>query len=424
MSDYILSVVIILLVVFIFILLRSRSSIKKNRSFDNTKVLNPTLIAEKQSEKREIKQKQKQKQLEQLPIKVNKIDVIPQELKYKNKLSLPSSTMPVISEVVTAFYPTIRDGDKLKIVFTPEMMEKFKNGTAKVMQTKDGTGYRSMAISAQGSPKILEHAKIIKEIDPALVLNASFQLASVVVAQQHMQQINQRLKQIKYQLDELKKLHMKDYLSHAQGNINYFEVRVIPHFRENGKFDDVIRNQGEDRFNKTIDILLNMLSLQKDSLNKLTNIKNGVFFGKLFGEEEFIKEAKRTLEEYNDIQEIINLYFKWLKEMYIPFLYACGYSEGEIQAVVFKISEFENENNNSHKAIHQRVTEWSDSFSVKAFRFKEKEYIEKSTKSVKAVLPAPLTNFKAPTIVDGVNKPLEMIVEYSDRQEMKTYLTV
>lgn len=312
--------------------------------------------------------KQQKQQLEHLPIKVNKVNIESKELERNKKLLLPRTALPFLSEVVTAFYPVIRDSDKLKVVFTPEMMQQFKKGTAKMMKTKDETGFRAMAVAATGKEKIKEHAKLIQEIDPALVLNASFQLASVVVAQQHMQQINRSLKQIKQQLDGIKNLHMKEYLFHAKGNIDYFEVRVIPHFQANGRIDPVIRNQAEDRFNKTMDMLPNMLSQQQDLSTKIDTIKGSVYFGKAFGEEKEVTDLKKILKEYAEFQEIIELYFKWINEMYVPFLSTCRYSDSEIVAVEKKVKEFEEANISCYKEIYQKIIRWTDLFKVKFFR--------------------------------------------------------
>lgn len=362
-------------------------------------------------------------ELDRLPIKVNKINNETNELEKKKKLlSLPSTTIPFISEVVTAFYPVIQDSQNFKVEFTSGMMEQLKNGTAKIMEAKDGTGYRGMAIAAEGKPVIKEHAKLIQNIDPALVLNASFQLASIVVAQQHMQQINQSLKYIKRQLDDIKKLHMNEYLFHAKGNIDYFEVRVIPHFQANGSFDWAIKNQAELRFNTTMDMLPSILSLQLDLLRKVESVKDSVYFGNIFVEEAEVTKLKQILNEYSEHQEIIDLYLKWLNEMYVPYLSVAGYSETEIRAVVSKIKVLEDKNILSYQKISQKINKWADSFKIKLFRINEKSYIEKSTCAVMAALPHPVTQSRTKPIIDGINQPLEIIVEYLDKNKINTYL--
>lgn len=422
MSDFSLFIFVIIIgfIIGLYILINFIFSARKKNSSENN-ILNPEKLL-KQRLKLDEELIEQSNNLQQLPIKVSKFDITPQELKNKKSISLPISTIPVLSEVITAFFPVVHDYDKLKIIFTPEMMKNFKNGTVRLMESNNKTGLRAMAVTSDGSHRILEHAKLIKHIDPALVMNASFQLASVVVAQQHMQQINQSLKQIKNRLSDIKKLHMNEYLFHARGNIDYFEVRIVPHFQSNGEFDPIIRNQAEDRFNKTMDILPNMLSLQNDESNKLDTIRKGVFFGSAFREEEFIKEAKKALEKFSDFQEIINLYFRWINEMYIPFLWACGYSDVEIKAVEARVRKFENENKGNHKAIHQKYNVWSDSFKVKIYRFNEDKYIQKNRNAVKAALPQPIDKVELPSINDGIKKPLELIVEYCDNNQMKTYL--
>ncbi len=361
--------------------------------------------------------------LEQLPIKVNKVKMDSKELKQNTKLALPVTAYPVINEVVQAFYPVIQDRDKLKVIFTPTMMEELKKGTAKLMDTKDGVGFRAMAVATEGRQKIMEHAKLVQEINPALILNASFQLASVIVAQQHMQHINQSLKQIKRQLEKLRDFHMKEYLFHAKGNIEYFELRVIPHFQAYGTFDFNMRIQAENRFNKTIDILPNILNKQQSLLGDIENVKTSVYFGKIFAEEEKeVKELKQILNDYSECQEIIDLYFKWVREMYIPFLITCGYSDIEIQAIEQRVKEFEVRNLNNYKGLHTKIKQWTDKFKVKLFRINEKKYLETSISAVKAALPKPISTFETKSIINNTNQPLEMIIEYLNNGEMNTYL--
>lgn len=409
------------IILIIAILSAFRFHINKNKSVvTNKPVINNLNIEEKHTK---VFCSHQVSLLEQLPIKVNKVEIDSKELKQNTKLALPLTAYPVLNEVVQAFYPVVQDHDKLKVIFTPTMMEEFKKGTAKLMDTKDGGGFRAIAVATEGKQKIKEHAKLVQEINPALVLNASFQLASVVVAQQHMQHINQSLKQIKRQLEEIRNFYMNEYLFHAKGNIEYFELRVIPHFQAYGTFDFNIRIQAENRFNKTIDILPNILNKQQFLLDEIENVKTSVYFGKIFAEEEkAVKKLKNTLGDYSRYQQIIDLYFKWIKEMYIPFLMTCGYSDIEIKAIEQRVKEFEIRNLNNHKEVHTKIKQWTGKFKVKLFRINEKKYLETSINAVKAALPKPISKFETKSLNTNTNQPLEMIIEYLNNGEINTYL--
>ncbi|MEH7309369.1 hypothetical protein [Neobacillus drentensis] len=411
------NIILILLLLAITLLVIKLQANKKKLSSRNPSSYNSNI---KIYNKYEIKQKQEV--LDQLPIIVDKVKIQKQELEKNKKLSLPNTAIPLISEVLTAFYPVIQDSEKLKVIFSPEMMGQIKDGTAKFMEAKDGTGFRAMAIATEGKPIIKEHAKLIQDIDPTILLNASFQIASVIVAQQHMQQINQSLKQIKQQLDDIKKFHMNEFLFHAKGNIDYFEVRVIPHFQASGSFDIAIRNQAEYRFNKTMDMLPNIMALQQDLMLKVDNIRDSVYFGKMIGEENEVTKLREILNDYSEHQRIINLYFKWINEMYIPFLRASGYSISEITAVENKVKSLEDANISCYEEIFNRVIRWTDSFKVKFFRINEEKYIEKATSTVRSALPTQIPQFRAAPILNGIDQPLEMIVEYIDNNQFNTYL--
>lgn len=419
-NSIILLTVLILLCIGVLLLFIQLLSAKKKQSVEAKLTTNDTSLEEKLVAK--YAKQQYFQSLEQLPIKVNKVNLDPKGLKPHKKLPLPDTAIPCLSEVVTAFYPVIRDGEMLKVVFKPEMMEQLKNGTAKMMEAKDGIGFRAMAVAAEGKQTIMEHAKLIKEIDPTLLFNASFQLASVVVAQQHMQQINQSLKQIKLQLEDIKNFQLDEYLFHAKGNIEYFEVRVIPHYKANGAIiDSSLRNRAEGRFDQTINMLPHMLEKQEELLKRVEKIRNWFVIGNIIGENKKVIDLIQVLNEYKKYQEIIDIYFKWLNEMYVPFLSICGCSDMEIKAVEEKIRKSEEGNLDCYEKAKEKVDNWIGKFEVK-FRFNEDRYIESCTNAVKAELPKPVSKFNATPIINGIDQPLEMIVEYLDNNNMNTYL--
>lgn len=416
---------ILLLMIFLLITVIIVSLIQRKKKVRYLEAKKVTFVEEVNETELEMFKQKRKDNLEPLPFQVRKVEHQNNFAEPVEENILPKSISPMVTGLITAFYPVVKDYQKFKVVFSPEMMEKFKDGTAKLMQAKDQSGFRAIATSAEGKSEIFEHATLIRNVDVGMLLNASFQVASVIVAQQHLKQINQSLRDINRSLENISEFLKDEILFHAKGNIEFYEIRVIPHFKANGGFDPVIKNQAEVRFTSTIDKLPHLLHDQEKLLKDIKNAtqKNSVMLGKISAEKErFIREIKDLLKNYSENNEIILIYFRWLNEMYVPFLYAAGYSNTEIKAIKDKVAEFEKKNQELYDEVYRVVHNWTNSFTVKAkvINIKREKYVRNATKSVNSSLPSSAIINKPVYAIDHKD-PLEITVEYKNN-EVISYL--
>lgn len=175
-------------------------------------------------------------------------------------------------------------------------MEVVINGS--LIQAKDGNGFRAIARGADS--KFTEHARLFSPSKLSKIVNASalFQVASTVVAQQHLADISAKLEDIKEGINNIENFQLNERESEVVAAIEYFE-QVAP-IIIGGDFSKSVLNQIEAQE----PILL------KIQTHLMTDIKNLNLEKEMKDKDTFGTESMVT--EIGKYQDKINSHYKQL----------------------------------------------------------------------------------------------------------------
>jgi len=164
-----------------------------------------------------------------------------------------------------------------------------------LIKATDGNGYRAIAKNTagkfDGTARLLDPKKLSKLVNFAAIYN----IASMLVAQQHLAEINAKLVEIKEDLETIKQFQINERESKIKGAILYFE-QVASSIMQ-GDYSDSILNQIEAKESELLSIQSHLLK-DIDITNKKKELNDKETFG--------TKEMTKSIEDYQNC--IFNLY--------------------------------------------------------------------------------------------------------------------
>ena len=203
----------------------------------------------------------------------------------KNEISHLNSLVQTIPNLITAHN-----------VNTTKYMEVSINGM--LAKAKSG-GYRGFSRGENG--QITEHARLFdsKKLSNLAGFSALYNIASVVVSQQHLADINAKLNEINNTLETIKSFQNNERESKIKGAILYFEQ--VASSVVNGNLIDSILYQIEANERELLGV---QTHIQKDigHLNSNINLNDNDIFG--------TEDLAKSIEKYQD--DIYSLYSQFL----------------------------------------------------------------------------------------------------------------
>ncbi|QGY32560.1 hypothetical protein [Pantoea cypripedii] len=190
----------------------------------------------------------------------------------------------------------------VELVFQPEIHDGLKKGTFKMMQTGTGETLADVIhVSGEKAGKIAGKGRIIESGKLKQLATGSFQIASLIVAQAHLADINKNLTEIKTEIESLHEKIDIQNLSKINGRINYLKEIIKKMHR--GEFDyDIslqIRNKIEDTVADAYEWQEMLFSDLKTLISTVGNLKGS----DTFGTGDTYKKLKKTTE---NIHPLIN----------------------------------------------------------------------------------------------------------------------
>jgi hypothetical protein len=215
--------------------------------------------------------------------KVTKIETSESGISQLNPLFQAVPNILIAENVATNFYVQMfhNDGTLASI--------------GECIRRKDGNGVCASiwGITKKGKPGIIENLPI--KDTPALsnLVNSAvlFQIASVIVAQKHLADINEKLSSIKHAIDDIKSFQERERKGKVLGAVEYFEQVAPAVF--NGEFSSHVRQQIEAQEAKLIDIQKHFVSDIEDAIFKIQKLD----------EEDHLKDHQNYL--YNIFEQLI-----------------------------------------------------------------------------------------------------------------------
>jgi len=271
-------------------------------------------------------------------------------------------------------------------VATSSIMEVVINGN--LAQAADGDGLRAFSRAANG--KFTEHARLYHADSLSNLVNAAavWQIASVVVAQKHLADINKKLDDLKNSIDKIQNFQQVERQTKVHAISNFLKEKVsLIMSGVNFEDDKALVLELNDYYVKLDQIFLHL----KDDVSKcgLKKIEHKEMFGSA--------EFKRDMDE--KITEILK---------YIDLAYLClnlkstnisliDYIGGNDDLVTYRFNEIKNEID----GLHNLVQKIKDSIILEIGNLNS--FVNKAQSSVK-------NNMGAVTVGSALGGPIGIIV--------------
>lgn len=270
--------------------------------------------------------------------------------KIKNEFN--SSNISIFSQLVSNF-PTLAN----KLEMMRSHVVSINIDPRKLTPAKDGNGLRGMVhgYNENGHFGITENVRIFEADTLRQVVNSGviLNLASTVVAQKHLADINEKLKEIQKNLDDIKGFLNNERRSKIEAAIKLVE-QVSKHMAKYGQevpdFDEF-----KDRLKRCLDdnrsIKIHLEKDLGDTYNQMNNIKFDSFMGRNNNSDvqALIKQMKKWQENYESYQLCCNVVM-----MTYAILYANSYNDKTKEFYVDALKEFANDTN---KFMSGKVTQ-------------------------------------------------------------------
>ncbi|MDA2598604.1 hypothetical protein PDQ40_23440 [Bacillus cereus group sp. Bc061] len=257
-----------------------------------------------------------------------------------------------------------------ELVFTDEIKMEFKKGTIHLMDSVKNAGFkRGMAVDGAG--KIVAQAELKKiKFKPGQLKNLAIGVATVIVSQEHLQEIKQELSVLNKKIDEVIGMMKNEYVGRAKGTYRYIKDNIYPLYNSYS-WTESNKIELERRYHQTIDdieILLGNLKSMKDGIGDI-NQRVWISYKEEYEKIESISRDFKNFEEVIEVnlQNAI-LLFKYrqlhdldaaiekstkesLEELYGVFIETHNDFQKEIKKFIvdFKIKFFTSKNENEIK---------------------------------------------------------------------------
>ncbi|MCK6208352.1 hypothetical protein KZX50_23240 [Bacillus infantis] len=240
------------------------------------------------------------------PLLVNKTD--PSVLK-SGKIIEPNNKLKEYSNdllrMVKSNTPHLSKGKEVyEVVFSEAIQEELKKGTTKLMDSVNKEGYqRAMAVNERG--RIIEHGNLkVQKYNPAQLKALAMNTLTVVVSQEHLQEIRKELEKIHLSLDRLISMRKNEYYGQAKGTYDYLKRAYTIY--QNNEISERVMAQLESIYRENISSIYSIMKDLDDVTNQVSVLKKKVW---MWQTKEQLTNLNKIVSEYIDYENLLNLYF-------------------------------------------------------------------------------------------------------------------
>lgn len=330
------------------------------------------------------------------------------------KFELPAMMKADFLQTFAAGKLVFEDSRKYKVEFSPEVVKGLKDKSFSLVERTKGGGFLP-AVKKEGSKGFYQQAVLVRKVDPALVLHASFNLLSAVVGQQQLAEIQTALRKLEGKLDIIIQSRDNDFAGKIESRFSYFR-ETLERFRSNGIMLGGVEDQKvEDFYTDTLqDLKVLNLDLKEigrsiDALREHETIRK-------WGEAPVIKDYTNLINKFNSKQKIVLLNIEFIEECYEQYLTAVR----NYKVVDSKSQTLENliaENNAIIDLIENKVSNIEDNYKVR-LHFGVKALKYRNLENLKEVAPLKIGEHKIST----QEVPSDMLVEITSDEKVYAYL--
>ncbi|MGP4105489.1 hypothetical protein [Virgibacillus sp. L01] len=320
----------------------------------------------------------------------------------------------------------LKTDKKVIIKFSKEILDKVNSGELTLMKTKGAANeFRTMVVDSKS--KIRGHGAIeiknAKRLNPAQLANVALGVMTIVSAQEHLENINQRLNIIDNKVNTLLRYNRNDKLGRIQGAIRYLKS-ILPDLQKG----DITSNHAyftkiEDIYLDCYQELQSIFIEQPNIINSIKNVKEVIKYDL----DSVVTEVETIATTF---EKDLSLCFGNL-ELMVICLNMRTYIEGTDEVSLLRLTDIENDYKKTinHLDNFNRITKEKQIKLDGKFRFesavneRKKTLEEKITYLNKAItknikdMEEQLTQLKQGKNSD-LNEPIDLQVEYDEAGEI------
>lgn len=147
------------------------------------------------------------------------------------------------------------------------------------MDSLQKEGYqRALAVNSKGT--IIEHANVKSlNYNPAQLKALAINTLTIVVSQEHLQEIRKELDKIQHSLNRVILMRKNEYYGNAKGSYDYLKRAYSLYL--NGEINDRVFNQLETIYRENISSIYSLIKDLDDVTTQVYKLKKKFGFGRL-----------------------------------------------------------------------------------------------------------------------------------------------
>ncbi|SEM73365.1 hypothetical protein SAMN05192533_105129 [Mesobacillus persicus] len=370
---YILLLTLIPITILTFILLK-----KKNQS----NVFTSIIEVEQEDMKMEDTQKKEELYVFDSPFSVQQIDssILESKKGIESNEKLKEHSNDLL-RIVKSYTPHLNKGKEVyEVVFSESLQEELKKGTARIMDSIKKDGYkRAMAVNERGT--VIEHANLkMQKYNPTQLKALALNTLTVVVSQEHLQEIRRGLEKIQVSLDRLIAMRKNEYYGDAKGSYDYLK-RAYTIYQNNEVSDKVII-QLESIYRENISSIYSILKDLEDVTVQVSDLKKKVW---MWQTKEQLTNLNKIVTEYNDYENLLNLFIMNVTAC-IKLMELYGDSQAVIDHSIENTNEliklFEKNRKNFLIELDSYSSEFNTIFTTENYLIEKQRSIKKEIKKI------------------------------------------
>ncbi|TCI39137.1 hypothetical protein EVJ29_00420 [Exiguobacterium sp. SH4S7] len=255
-----------------------------------------------------------------------------------------------------------------ELVFAPEVEAALKSGVYSLRKSKEDGYWRAIVVDGKNTIKAQAN---LKKVNPLQVRRIALDLATTVVAQEHLREIKQSLDKIETIVNKLVTMKLNEYHGQARSSFNYLDRVYV--FLKTDTVDSKVTHQLENNYKADIDTIYALLKHIDSPLGKMNELKKRAF---VFKEADKIQTMKEVIGEFQEYEELIYMFLLSLQGE-IHAMRLLGDPEAAIDQATKQVNTISQEFESKRHAFHQGLESYEKEFKVRfALASRERNQIQ------------------------------------------------
>lgn len=231
-------------------------------------------------------------------------------------------------------------------VFSPQMKEFLKKGVATIHKDKQGELLPQIIHTGMDGKKgqIIKKVRLKSGITSANLALLGWQIASMITAQKHLMDINNKLESISKEVRNIQEFLEQELFSQIESRICATKNLMICISKNNDffqEFKDFHAGQMSSNLEKTDELIRR--------IDKILDSKLTAFSKEVFKEESIKKTVIKFNDKIQEIRALINTYLQLIQTQHILCMIYAFYAENNTYAETWKMGLNEHQNNLKNK---------------------------------------------------------------------------